>query len=121
MQGVRHLRAKTRRDAEQVDPFRACLISSVHHSALSETVLRTHATVLKQTRPMLHQRPERRVGMRTLIFGTVLLVVASVGFNHVVSAALIAARDAKAATFSERFAPALGAAPGRLPPVARRG
>jgi hypothetical protein len=44
--------------------------------------------------------------MRNLIFGTVLLVVASVGFNHVVSAALLAARDAKAATFSERFAPA---------------
>ena len=37
--------------------------------------------------------------MRSLIFGTVLIALASFGFNHVVSAALIAARDAKAATF----------------------
>jgi hypothetical protein len=45
--------------------------------------------------------------MRSVIFGTVLLAVASVAFHHVISAALLSARDAKAATFSERFAPAL--------------
>jgi hypothetical protein len=50
--------------------------------------------------------------MRTLIFGTVLLAVASVGFHHLISTALSAARDNKAATFSERFAPSVPSAPG---------
>jgi hypothetical protein len=45
--------------------------------------------------------------MRTLIFGIVLLAVASTGFHYFLSASLSVARDAKAATFSERFAPAL--------------
>ena len=45
--------------------------------------------------------------MRTLIFGTVLIAVAFVGFYSVVSASLAAARDARPATFAERFAPAL--------------
>jgi hypothetical protein len=44
---------------------------------------------------------------RKLIFGAVLLTVASVGFHVLISATLATARDAKAATFSERFAPAL--------------
>jgi hypothetical protein len=43
--------------------------------------------------------------MRTLIFGVVLLTVAAAGFNT--SASVAAARDARAATFSERFAPVL--------------
>ncbi|SDI02089.1 hypothetical protein SAMN05444171_5503 [Bradyrhizobium lablabi] len=50
--------------------------------------------------------------MRTLIFGAVLLAVATVGFHTLISASLAAARDAKAATFSERFAPALRSASG---------
>lgn len=45
--------------------------------------------------------------MRTLIFGIVLLAVASTGFHYFLSASLVVARDAKAATFSERFAPVL--------------
>ncbi|MCA1542236.1 hypothetical protein I6F18_19960 [Bradyrhizobium sp. NBAIM32] len=48
--------------------------------------------------------------MRTLIFGAVLLALATVGFSTFISAAVSAARDAKAATFSERFAPALKSA-----------
>jgi hypothetical protein len=45
--------------------------------------------------------------MRTLIFGAILIAVAAAGFNTLISASLAAARDAKAATFSERFAPVL--------------
>jgi hypothetical protein len=45
--------------------------------------------------------------MRSLIFGAILLAVGSVGFHTLISASLAAARDAKAATFSERFAPVL--------------
>lgn len=45
--------------------------------------------------------------MRTLIFGAILLAVVSVAFHGLISASLVATRDAKAATFSERFAPAL--------------
>ena len=45
--------------------------------------------------------------MRSLMFGACLLAVAVVGFHSMISTALVAARDAKAATFSERFAPAL--------------
>ena len=33
--------------------------------------------------------------MRTLIFGAILIAVASVGFNTLISASLAAARDAK--------------------------
>ena len=45
--------------------------------------------------------------MRSLIFGAILIAVASVGFHTLISSSLAAARDAKAATFSERFAPVL--------------
>ena len=45
--------------------------------------------------------------MRSLIFGIVFLAFASAGFHYFLSASLTVARDAKAATFSERFAPAL--------------
>ena len=45
--------------------------------------------------------------MRTLIFGTILLAVAAAGFHTVISSSFAAAQDAKAATFSERFAPVL--------------
>ncbi len=45
--------------------------------------------------------------MRSFIFGIVLLAVASVGFHALISGSLAAARDAKAATFAERFAPVL--------------
>jgi hypothetical protein len=44
--------------------------------------------------------------MRSLIFSALLLAVVCVGFHTLISASLAAARDAKAATFSERFAPA---------------
>jgi hypothetical protein len=42
--------------------------------------------------------------MRGLIFSAVLIAVASAGYV-LVSASLAATRDAKPATFSERFAP----------------
>ena len=45
--------------------------------------------------------------MRTLIFGAILLAVAAAGFHTLISSSIAAARDAKAATFSERFAPVL--------------
>lgn len=48
--------------------------------------------------------------MRTLFLGAALLAIAFVGCSTVISASLSAARDAKAATFSERFAPALKSA-----------
>lgn len=41
--------------------------------------------------------------MRTLIFGAILIAVAAVGFQTLISSSLAAARNAKAATFSERF------------------
>ena len=45
--------------------------------------------------------------MRTLVFGVILLAVAAAGFHILISSSLAAARNAKAATFSERFAPVL--------------
>jgi hypothetical protein len=42
-----------------------------------------------------------------MIFGVILVAVAAAGFHTLVSSSLAAARDAKAATFSERFAPVL--------------
>ncbi|WP_271504701.1 hypothetical protein [Bradyrhizobium sp. CCBAU 11357] len=45
--------------------------------------------------------------MRSLVFGAALLALAAIGCSTFISAALSAARDAKAATFSERFAPAM--------------
>ena len=47
--------------------------------------------------------------MRKLIFGSVLIAIAAVGFYSLISASLAAARDARPATFAERFAPALKA------------
>jgi hypothetical protein len=44
--------------------------------------------------------------MRRLLFGIVLLAIASAGSYALITASLAAARDAKAATFSERFAAA---------------
>src|SRR5262249_828101 len=44
-------------------------------------------------------------GMRSMIFGATLLAVAFVTFHSLISASLVAAQDAKQATFSERFAP----------------
>jgi hypothetical protein len=45
--------------------------------------------------------------MRTLIFGAILLAIAAAGFHTQISASFAASRDARAATFSERFAPVL--------------
>jgi hypothetical protein len=45
--------------------------------------------------------------MRTLIFGAILLAVAAAGFHTLISSSLASVRQAKAATFSERFAPVL--------------
>ena len=51
--------------------------------------------------------------MRSLMLGACLLAAAVVGFHSMIASALVAARDAKAATFSERFAPALKTPSGR--------
>jgi hypothetical protein len=48
--------------------------------------------------------------MRTLIFGSVLIAIAAIGFYSLISASLAAAREARPATFSERFAPVLKSA-----------
>ncbi len=45
--------------------------------------------------------------MRRLIFSALFLATITVGFHALISASLAAARDARTATFSERFAPAL--------------
>lgn len=45
--------------------------------------------------------------MRSLVFGVILIAVAAVGFHILISSSLAAARDAKPASFSERFAPVL--------------
>ena len=45
--------------------------------------------------------------MRTVIFGAILLAIASAVFHNLISASLVAAQEAKAATFSERFAACL--------------
>ena len=45
--------------------------------------------------------------MRALILVVILLAVGYVLFHGLISAPQVAASDAKAATFSERFAPAL--------------
>jgi hypothetical protein len=60
--------------------------------------------VLKHGRPYLpaDQNPQEGL-MRKLIFGTVLLAIASVGSYALITASMAAARDAKAATFAERF------------------
>lgn len=52
--------------------------------------------------------------MRALFFGVILLAVAAAGFHTLISSSLATARDAKAATFSERFSPVLQA-PTRKP------
>ena len=45
--------------------------------------------------------------MRGMIFGVVLLAAAVAGSYSLISSSLAAARDNRAATFSERFAPVL--------------
>jgi len=45
--------------------------------------------------------------MRSLVFGAILIAVAAAGFHTLISSSLAAAREARAATFSERFAPVL--------------
>ncbi len=45
--------------------------------------------------------------MRSLIFSAVLISVGATGFHALISGSLAAARDAKPATFAERFAPAM--------------
>ena len=45
--------------------------------------------------------------MRSMIFGATLLAVATVMFHSLISASLVAAQEARQATFSERFVPVL--------------
>jgi hypothetical protein len=74
------------------------------HVPLNETVLQHHETLLKQDRRNLYpSAPEKEDGMRKFILGAILLAVVSVPVYNFISAA----RETKAATFSERFAPVL--------------
>jgi hypothetical protein len=86
---------------------------TAHHNAFSETVFRA-ARSDPETKPFQLRKSQRSKErkMRTLIFGAVLIAVASVGFHVLISGSLAAAREAKAATFSERFAPVLKSDPG---------
>jgi hypothetical protein len=45
--------------------------------------------------------------MRALIFGVALITIAAAGSHTLIAASLDAVRDARPATFSERFAPVL--------------
>jgi hypothetical protein len=45
--------------------------------------------------------------MRTLIFGAILLVTTIAGLYPLVSSSVASVRNARAATFSDRFAPVL--------------
>ena len=69
----------------------------------------TSEAFLKQRRPSLpgFSHTPWEGGMRTLIFGAALIAVASVGSYILITNSLAVARDAKPATFSERFAPVL--------------
>jgi hypothetical protein len=76
---------------------------------VNETLYRDCEAVLKHSRLTLTVRltPIREREMRSVIFGVILIAVAAAGFHTLISSSLAAARDAKAATFSERFAPVL--------------
>jgi hypothetical protein len=76
---------------------------------VNETHSQDREAFLKQSRPTfgLSLTPTREREMRTLILGVILLTVAAALFHVLISSSLAAARDAKAATFSERFAPVL--------------
>jgi hypothetical protein len=79
-----------------------------HHSALNETAF-PPARKISETKPPHRQSRStlrQEEGMRGVIFSAVLLAAASVGYV-LISASLAATRDAKPATFSERFAPVL--------------
>ena len=75
------------------------------HSAVNETLCR-RARSHRETKPFyLWGQPNthKEGGMRAVIFGAILIAVAAVGFQILISSSLAAARHAKAATFSERF------------------
>jgi hypothetical protein len=75
---------------------------------VNETLRRGHEVALKQGAAYLGVESSTQEGdMRNFIFGSVLIAVAAVGFYSLISASLAAARDARPATFAERFAPAL--------------
>ena len=79
------------------------------HSAVNETLCLDREAFLKQSRLSFRLRltPIRERQMRSMIFGVILIAVAAAGFHILISSSLAAARDSKAATFSERFAPVL--------------
>jgi hypothetical protein len=75
---------------------------------VNEALRRGDEVCLKQIRSYRWSESSTQEGdMRTLIFGFVLIAIASAGFYSLISASLAAARDARPATFAERFAPAL--------------
>ena len=75
---------------------------------MNETLWGSDEVWRKQIRSLAQKESSTQEGgMRKMIFGFALIAVASIGFYSLISASLAAARDARPATFAERFAPAL--------------
>ncbi len=75
---------------------------------MNEALWRRDEVGLKQIRSYTLGESRTQEGdMRKLIFGFLLIAIASIGFYSLITASLAAARDARPATFAERFAPAL--------------
>ena len=81
---------------------------TAQHCPVNEALWRRDEVGLKQIRSYALEESRTQEGdMRKLIFGFLLIAIASIGFYSLISASLAAARDARPATFAERFAPAL--------------
>jgi hypothetical protein len=84
------------------------LPSPAPHSVVNEAFCGAHEAFLKQSRLTL-SRAKAHKGARNAYqdFRPHLIAVAAAGFLTLISSSLAAARESKAATFSERFAPVL--------------
>ena len=93
----------------QGGPLGVIYACASQHAPVNETICRIREAFLKQSSLKMATRPTltRERQMRSFIFGVILVAVAAVGFHTFLSSSLAAARDAKAATFSERFAPVI--------------
>ena len=78
------------------------------HSAVNETICRRRRNRPETKRsylPLIALMAEEK--MRSLIFGALALAVVAAGFGALISSSVAAVRNARSATFSERFAPVL--------------
>jgi hypothetical protein len=81
--------------------------SRAQHSIVNETLCARPRSNPETQLPYPSGRSLEEGSMRTLIFGAALITVAAAGFHTLIAASLDAARDARPASFSERFAPVL--------------